>query len=80
MSLQGEPYRKDGQIAVYMKYSPNFTYQASRHFNLVREGIGKVYEQDIHQAKQEQLNAQPEQKTQERKQELTKTRRFAIID
>ena len=63
-----------------MKYSPDFAHQAGRYFDLVREEIGKVYEQHTHQAKREQLNTQPEQKAQERKQELTQTKGFTFGD
>ena len=62
--LGDEPARTDGKIAVYAHYQPDFAPQASKYFELVREGGGQVYEHAPHQAQREKLTVQPVQKVQ----------------
>lgn len=80
LRVQGEPPRRDGQEAVYVKYEASFAHQASSYFDKVRAGGSNVYEHATHQTRREQLHAQPEQKVQERKQEPIKTKGFGIGD
>ena len=81
--VAGEPLRRDGQEAVYVKYSADFAHRASRYFDSVRAGGSKVYEHAPHQSRREQLRAQPEpkeQKVQGPKQEITQVKGNAIGD
>ena len=68
LGVQGEPHRKDGLVAVYVQYQPSFAHQASQYFDRVRAGGGQVHEHAGSQTRREQLQAQPQQKTQTREQ------------
>lgn len=78
--VQGEPIRRDGQEAVYVKYQASFAHQISQYFDKVREGGGQVYEHASHQTRREQLQAQPQPKIQEREQGPAKSKGFGIGD
>ncbi len=68
ISVQGEPFRRDGLEAVYVHYQASFAHQIGAHMDRVREIGGQVYEHAGSQTRREQLQAQPQQETQERKQ------------
>jgi hypothetical protein len=68
ISVQGEPFRTDGQEAVYVHYQSSFAHQIGAYLDRVREIGGQVYEHAGSQARREQLQAQPQQRTQEREQ------------
>lgn len=78
--VQGEPMRRDGHEAVYVKYQASFAHQISQYFDKVREGGGQVYEHASHQTRREQLQAQPQPKIQEREQGPAKSKGFGIGD
>jgi hypothetical protein len=78
--VQGEPFRRDGLEAVYVHYQASFAHQIGAHFSRIREIGGEVYEHAGSQTRREQLQAQPQQKTQERQQEPTKSKGFGIGD
>ncbi|OGX84987.1 hypothetical protein BEN47_15630 [Hymenobacter lapidarius] len=78
MLVQGEPHRSDGLKAVYVHYEANFASKIGVHFSRIREIGGEVYEHTGMQARREQLQAQPQQKIQEREQEPTKSKGFNI--
>jgi hypothetical protein len=66
--VQGEPLRRDGLEAVYVKYEASFAHQMGAHMDRVRKIGGQVYEHAGIQTKREQLEAKPQQKAQEREQ------------
>jgi hypothetical protein len=68
LGVQGEPHRTDGQQTVYVRYEASFAHQVGEYLDKVRAGGGQVYEHAGSQARREQLQAQPQQKTQEREQ------------
>jgi hypothetical protein len=68
LGVQGEPHRTDGQQTVYVKYQTSFAHQIGAYLDRVREIGGQVYEHAGSQTRREQLQAQPQQKTQEREQ------------
>ena len=68
ISVQGEPFRKDGLEAVYVHYQASFAHQIGAHFSRIREIGGQVYEHAGSQTKREHLQAQPQQKAKEREQ------------
>ncbi len=68
ISVQGEPFRRDGLEAVYVHYQASFAHQMGAHMDRIREIGGQVYEHAGSQARREQLQGQPQQKTQEREQ------------
>lgn len=78
LGVQDEPTRTDGQAAVYVKYQADFAHQASQYFDSVRNGGSHVYEHAAHQARREQLQAQPQRKVQEREQEPTRSKGVGI--
>jgi hypothetical protein len=68
ISVQGEPFRRDGLEAVYVQYQASFAHQMGSHMDRIREIGGQVYEHAGSQTKREQLQARPQQKAQEREQ------------
>ena len=63
-----------------MKYEASFAHRAGQYFDQVRTKGSQVYEHASHQARREQLQAQPMQKVQEPKQELMQTKGIGIGD
>ena len=74
LGVQGEPMRKDGLEAVYVKYQTSFAHQIGSYMDRIRQIGGQVYEHTGSQTKREQLEAKPQQKAQEREQEIGKNR------
>lgn len=68
LAVQGEPLRKDGLEAVYVKYQASFAHKMGAWFDEVRKIGGQVYEHAGSQTRREQLEAKPQQKAQEREQ------------
>ena len=74
LGVQGEPMREDGLKAVYVKYQASFAHQIGSYMDQIREIGGQVYEHTGSQTKREQLEAKPQQKAQEREQEISKSK------